>query len=183
MIGVYFDSDNPLDEFRKQNRQELIIKLNNKISNCSKCNNDFCHKHYQGNINAKVIIINDSATNDEDILKYYYDLLDMSDLNHNDIFQVFAVSCVTTRKDKDNFLMMRQLSNFRHLRMPMSVMFSRKSFLNSSLVGSVRKQQINSVISNTLAVLNNCNIVRMESSEQISLLRNILNILHPAVEA
>lgn len=87
------------------------------------------------------------------------------------------------RKDKDNFLMMRQLSNFRHLRMPMSVMFSRKSFLNSSLVGSVRKQQINSVISNTLAVLNNCNIVRMESSEQISLLRNILNILHPAVEA
>jgi hypothetical protein len=67
--------------------------------------------------------------------------------------------------------------------MPISVMFSRKSFLNSSLVGSMRKQQVNSVISNTLAVLSNCNIVRLESSEQISLLRNILNILHPAVEA
>ncbi len=87
------------------------------------------------------------------------------------------------RKDKDNFLMMRQLSNFRHLKMPISIMFSRKSFLNSSLVGSMRKQQVCSVISNTLAVLNNCNIIRVESSEQISLLRNILNILHPSVEA
>ncbi len=87
------------------------------------------------------------------------------------------------RKDKDNFLMMRQLSNFRHLKMPISIMFSRKSFLNSSLVGSMRKQQINSVITNTLAVLNNCNIVRLESVEQISLLRNILNIIHPSVEA
>jgi dihydropteroate synthase len=87
------------------------------------------------------------------------------------------------RKDKDNFLMMRQLSNFRHLKMPISVMFSRKSFLNSSLVGSMRKQQINSVITNTLAVLNNCNIVRLESVEQISLLRNILDIIHPSVEA
>jgi hypothetical protein len=62
-------------------------------------------------------------------------------------------------------------------------MFSRKSFLNSSLVGSMRKQQINSVITNTLAVLNNCNIVRLESVEQISLLRNILDIIHPSVEA
>jgi ribosomal protein L37AE/L43A len=104
MIGVFFNSDNPLDEFRKQNRQELIINLNNKIVNCSKCNNDFCHKCYQGNINAKVIIINDSATNDKDVLKYYYDLLDMSDLDYNDIFQVFAVSCVTTRKDKDDLV-------------------------------------------------------------------------------
>lgn len=87
------------------------------------------------------------------------------------------------RKDKDNFLMMRQLSNFRHLKMPISIMFSRKSFLNSSVVGSMRKQQMSSIISNTLAVLNNCNIVRVESSEQISMLRNILNILHPPVEA
>ena len=104
MIGVYFNSENPLDEFRKQNRQELVIKLNNKILNCSKCNNDYCHKCYLGNANAKIMIINDSATNDKEVLKYYYDLIDLSDLNPNDVIQIFAVSCVTTRNDKDSIV-------------------------------------------------------------------------------
>lgn len=101
---MYFDSDNPLDEFRRHNRQELLNILNTKISNCSKCNNDYCHKCYLGNIHAKVMIINDNATNDKDVLKYYYDLIDMSDLNKNNIIQVFAVSCVTTRKDRDELI-------------------------------------------------------------------------------
>ncbi len=101
---MFLNSDNPLDEFRKQNRQELIINLNKKILNCSKCNNDFCHKAYQGSMNAKVMIINDNATNDEEVLKYYYDLIDMSELDFNDVIQVFAVSCITTRKDKDDFV-------------------------------------------------------------------------------
>lgn len=101
---MFFNSDNPLDDFRKQNRQELLVKLNNKISNCSKCDNDYCHKKYLGNFNAKVMIINDSATNDKDILEYYYDLLDMSDLSSNDVIQVYAVSCITTRKDKGELI-------------------------------------------------------------------------------
>ena len=104
MIGVYFNSENPLDEFRRHNRQELLNILNTKISNCSKCNNDYCHKCYLGNANAKIMIINDSATNDKEVLKYYYDLIDLSDLNPNDVIQIFAVSCVTTRKDKDNIV-------------------------------------------------------------------------------
>ena len=95
---------NPLDDFRKQNRQELISNLNNKIKACNKCNNDYCHKCYLGNIHAKVMIINDNATNDKDVLKYYYDLIDMSDLNKNNIIQVFAVSCVTIRKDRDELI-------------------------------------------------------------------------------
>ncbi len=93
---------NPLDDFRRQNRQELVTIVNNKILNCSKCNNNYCHKCYLGNPNAQVLIINDNATNDEEIIKYYYDLINMSDLNINDIYQVFAVSCVTTRKDKED---------------------------------------------------------------------------------
>ena len=104
MIGVDFNSDNPLDDFRKQNRQELVNILNNKILNCSKCNNEYRHKCYLGNASAKVMIINDCATNDEEILKYYYDLLNMSDLDFNNIIQVFAVSCVTTRKDKSELI-------------------------------------------------------------------------------
>lgn len=101
---MYFNSENPLDEFRRHNRQELLNILNTKISNCSKCNNDYCHKCYLGNANAKIMIINDSATNDKEVLKYYYDLIDLSDLNPNDVIQIFAVSCVTTRKDKDNIV-------------------------------------------------------------------------------
>ena len=101
---MYFNSNNPLNDFRKQNRQELLINLNNKISNCSKCDNDYCHKNYTGDLNAEVMIINDSATNDKDVLKYYYDLLDMSNLSLDDVIQVYAVSCVTTRKDKGELI-------------------------------------------------------------------------------
>ena len=93
-----------LNQFRKQNRQELILSVNNKILNCTKCDNEFCHKCYRGSMHAKVLIINDNATNDEDIIKYYNDLIEMSELNNSDILEVFAVSCVTTRKDKDNVI-------------------------------------------------------------------------------
>ena len=98
------NNNNPLDEFRKRNGQELIINLNNKIKACAKCDNNFCHKCYYGNANAKVLIINDNATNDKEIIDYYNDLLEMSDLDINDILQVYAVSCVTTRKDKENII-------------------------------------------------------------------------------
>lgn len=93
---------NPLNNFRKQNRQELINIINSNISVCNKCENNYCRKNFSGNTNAKVLIINDSATNDQDVLKYYYDLINMSDLDFNDVFQVFAVSCITTRKDKED---------------------------------------------------------------------------------
>lgn len=98
------NNNNPLDEFRKRNGQELIINLNNKIKACAKCDNNFCHKCYYGNANAKVLIINDNATNDKEIIDYYNDLLEMSDLDINDVLQVYAVSCVTTRKDKENII-------------------------------------------------------------------------------
>jgi uracil-DNA glycosylase len=93
-----------LDEFRIQNGNELMTKLNKKILTCSKCNNDFCHKIYLGNTNAKVLIINDNATNDSDVIKYYYDILNMSELDIDNVIQVYAVSCITTRKDKDSFI-------------------------------------------------------------------------------
>ena len=98
------NNNNPLDEFRKRNGQELIINLNNKIKVCAKCDNNFCHKCYYGNANAKVLIINDNATNDKDILEYFNTLLEMSEMNLNDIFIINAVSCVTTRKDKEKII-------------------------------------------------------------------------------
>ena len=93
---------NPLDEFRRRNSKELMINLNKKIKSCSKCNNEFCHKCFSGNSNAKILIINDNATNDIEVLNYYYGLLEMSDLDINDVVQAYAVSCITTRKDKND---------------------------------------------------------------------------------
>ena len=95
---------NPLDEFRRRNSKELMINLNKKIKNCSKCNNEFCHKCFAGNSNAKILIINDNATDDIEILDYYYGLLETSELDINDVVQAYAVSCITTRKDKDDVI-------------------------------------------------------------------------------
>lgn len=93
-----------LNKFRTKNSFEGTTELDDTIFNCLGCMNNFDHKVYSGNPNAKVMIINDCATKDEEIIEYYNDLLDMSNLNSNDVIQIFAVSCITTRKDKDSII-------------------------------------------------------------------------------
>ena len=93
-----------LNKFRTKNSFEGTTELDDTIFNCLGCMNNFDHKVYSGNPNAKVMIINDCATKDEEIIEYYNDLLDMSNLNSNDVIQIFAVSCITTRKDKDSIV-------------------------------------------------------------------------------
>ena len=93
-----------LNKFRTKNSFEGTTELDDTIFNCLGCMNNFDHKVYSGNPNAKVMIINDCATKDEEIIEYYNDLLDMSNLNSNDVIQIFAVSCITTRKDKDSVI-------------------------------------------------------------------------------
>lgn len=95
-------SENPLNSFRNMYKQEMLINLNNKINTCSKCDNSFCHIRYNGSHNAKVLIINDNACSDKDIQEYYNDLLKLSELDINDIYHAYAVSCVTTRQDGQN---------------------------------------------------------------------------------
>lgn len=103
MNNIY-NSDNPLDEFRFYNKQELIAKLNSQIIACNKCENDFRRKCYHGNTYGKVLVINDSATDDIEVLKYYYDILNISELKTEEIFHVNAVSCITTRQNKDGVI-------------------------------------------------------------------------------
>lgn len=86
------------------------------------------------------------------------------------------------RKDKDNFLLLRQLSSFRYLKMPLSITISRKSFLGLPVLSSMKKLQISTVISNILAIINSTNIIRLENAEQISIIRNILELIHPTVK-
>ena len=99
-LNDILNTDNPMEAFRVLHSDLLVDKLNNLITCCTDCKTNYEKKTYYGNSNANVLIINDSATNDEDIINYFNELLEMSELNTNDIFVVNAVSCITTRQDK-----------------------------------------------------------------------------------
>lgn len=99
-LNDILNTDNPMEAFRVLHSDLLVDKLNNLITCCTDCKTNYEKKTYYGNSNANVLIINDSATNDEDIINYFNELLEMSELDTNDIFVVNAVSCITTRQDK-----------------------------------------------------------------------------------
>ena len=103
-LNDILSTDNPLDTFRILHGDILVDKLNNLIISCNDCKTNYEKQLYHGNSNANVLIINDSATNNQDIIDYYNELLKMSELDLNDIFTVNAVSCITTRKDRDNII-------------------------------------------------------------------------------
>ena len=93
-----------INKFRIKNDFESAFELTCKMSNCSACKNNFEHRFYTGSSNAKIMIINDCATKDEEIIEYYNDLINLSNLKADDVMQVYAVSCITTRKDKDRIV-------------------------------------------------------------------------------
>ncbi len=90
-----------INKFRIKNDFESAFELTCKMSDCSACKNNFEHRLYSGSSNAKIMIINDCATKDEEIIEYYNDLIKLSNLKADDVMQIYAVSCITTRKDKD----------------------------------------------------------------------------------
>ena len=103
-LNDILNTDNPLEAFRILHSDLLVNKLNNLIENCNDCNTNYSKQFYYGNSNANILIINDNATNDKDVLEYFNTLLEMSEMNLNDIFIINAVSCVTTRKDKEKII-------------------------------------------------------------------------------
>lgn len=86
------------------------------------------------------------------------------------------------RKDRDNFLLLRQLSSFRHMRMPTLVCLSRRSFLGGALTGRLKKTMISTIVANTIAIINGSNIIRLHSSEHVEIIKNIIEMVHPMVE-
>jgi uracil-DNA glycosylase family 4 len=99
-LNDILNTDNPLEAFRILHGDLLINKLNFLIKECGDCCTNYQKQYYYGNSNANILIINDNATNDKDIIDYFNTLLEMSEINTDDIFIVNSVSCVTTRKDK-----------------------------------------------------------------------------------
>ena len=99
-LNDILNTDNPLEAFRILHGDLLVNKLNLLIKDCGDCCTNDQKQYYYGNSNANILIINDNATNDKDIIDYFNTLLEMSEINTDDIFIVNSVSCVTTRKDK-----------------------------------------------------------------------------------
>ena len=90
-----------LTKFRKCGSCYTLADINNQILNCSKCENNFDRKLYKGNPRAKILIINEVATNDTEVNNYFEDLLESSKLTYDDVLIVYAVACITTRIDKN----------------------------------------------------------------------------------
>ena len=100
-LNFILSTDNPLDTFRTMYCDVMIDKLNNMITQCNECGTSYEKQLYYGNPNANIMIINGTACSNKAIIDYFNELIDMSELDKNDIFVVNSVSCVTTRKDRN----------------------------------------------------------------------------------
>lgn len=78
------------------------------------------------------------------------------------------------RSDKDNFLILRQLSSFRHLNFPILVGLSKRSFLGDALRGKMKQTLISTIAANTLAIINGVNIIRVHNVEHVATMVNII---------
>ena len=79
------------------------------------------------------------------------------------------------RSDKDNFLILKQLSSFKHLNLPIIVGLSKRSFLGDALRGKMKQTHISTIAANTLAIINGVNIIRVYTSEHVSMMSNIID--------
>ena len=93
-----------LNKFRRKYSAYMIQQINNEINKCNKCKNNFQKKIYFGNPNAKILIINENASNDSEVFDYFMELIESSDIDLKDVFFVTSVACVTTRLDLGNLV-------------------------------------------------------------------------------
>ena len=81
------------------------------------------------------------------------------------------------RSKRDNFLILKQLSSFKYLNVPILVGLSKHSFLGEALRGKMRKTQISSITANTMAIINGANIIRVDDVSQAVTVANIIDTL------
>lgn len=81
------------------------------------------------------------------------------------------------RRQKDNFLIIRQLSSFKYLNVPILVGLTKNSFLGEALRGKMTKTHISSITANTMAIINGANIIRVDDVEQAVTMVNIIDAI------
>ena len=92
---------NPLEEARQIVAPLCMNSLNDLIINCNDCKTMSEHKNIAyGNPNANIMIIDDVATNNQEVKDYFNVLIEASGIDKNDLFIINSVSCVCQRKVK-----------------------------------------------------------------------------------
>ena len=93
------DLDNPLEFARTIVAPLCKEKLNQNILNCTDCNScsNFEKKEAKGNPNANILVINDNATDNEEIDEYMMNIFEAAGLSLKDIFVINSISCVLKR--------------------------------------------------------------------------------------
>ena len=91
--------DNPLDFARKIVAPLCKEKLNEHILSCTDCNTcNGCEKKApMGNPNANILIINDNATDNEEINNYTMNILETAGIDMRDVYMINSVSCILKR--------------------------------------------------------------------------------------
>ena len=91
--------DNPLEFTRQLVAPLCKKKLNEHIINCKECNTckNYNKKTAKGNPNANYFIINDNATDDENINEFLNSILTAVDIDLNDVFIINSISCILKR--------------------------------------------------------------------------------------
>ena len=95
--------DNPLEYTRNLVAPLCMDKLNDYILECNDCKTcKNCEKKIAiGNPNANYLIINDNATDNEEINNYLNTLIDAAEIPKNDVFVINSISCVLKKKFND----------------------------------------------------------------------------------
>lgn len=91
--------DNPLEYMRQMVAPLCKEKLNEHILSCNDCKTckDYNKNLAKGNPNANYLIINDNATDDENINLYLNSILEAAGVSMNDVFIINSISCILKR--------------------------------------------------------------------------------------
>lgn len=112
--------DNPLEFARRILAPLCKDKLKEHMINCKECKTcKNCNKKMPwGNPDANILIINDNATDNEEINDYTLNILETAGINMKDIFVINAVSCILKRDFNGESLIRlpnrQEVKNCRH---------------------------------------------------------------------
>ena len=81
------------------------------------------------------------------------------------------------RSRQDNFLILRQLSAFKCLNVPILVGLPKRSFLGEALRGKMQKAHISTITANTMAIINGANIIRVHDEEQTITMSKVIDVI------
>ena len=81
------------------------------------------------------------------------------------------------KSEKDNLLILKQLSNFKIFNIPILVGLSKHNFLGEVIKGKIDSCLLSSITANILAIINGANILRINGIEHILTIKKIIDTI------